>query len=385
MLVLTVTDGPHKGDVHEIFGEELVSIGRDPERTVPLPRDRMCSSHHIDLISSTTGWSLEKKGANPAHLDDQPVTTCRLPSNARIRLGRTEIRVQVREVPCPAGYRYEGSLGEGSAGWVVLLRHRDTGEPAALKIRKPGSDPVSWRRFLREEKLLQGLPPHPHVARYLQGGEREGARFYLQEYVPGRNLESLLREEGPLPWPEAVALFRQVLEALEHAHRSRIIHRDVKPQNIMVDDSGTERRAVLTDFGLGTRIPTVEGSVTQLTRLTEDGTIPGTLGFLAPELLDGRPADARSDVFAAGASLYRALTGRYVYRFEAHPARAEAVAQGDIRLLTPQSAPRELCVIVNTATARDYRQRYPSASAMLTDLDALSVLMGSPDGGTKCG
>jgi eukaryotic-like serine/threonine-protein kinase len=189
----------------------------------------------------------------------------------------------------------------GGMSQVYVARHRDTGEAVAVKMLREdaAADPVLLGRFLRECSALVRLS-HPNIVKGLEVGEEDGLPYLVMEYVKGETLGQRIFREGPLPLDEALKVFSQIAAALGHIHQQNFVHRDVKPDNILLSQDG---RAKLADLGL-----TKDLSVA--IELTGFRAGMGTLAYAAPEQFEtAAAADARSDVYALGASLYHALTG----------------------------------------------------------------------------
>jgi serine/threonine protein kinase len=189
----------------------------------------------------------------------------------------------------------------GGMSMVHRARHRQTGETVAVKVLKEdaAADPVLLGRFLRERAALLRLK-HPHMVRGLGGGEEGGRPYLVMEYVPGQSLGQRIFRDGPMTLEEALATFSQIGSALDYLHRQNLVHRDVKPDNILLTPDG---QAKLADLGLS-KDRTVEADITS----SRAGL--GTLAYAAPEQFESAAtADARSDVYAFGATLYHALTG----------------------------------------------------------------------------
>jgi len=212
------------------------------------------------------------------------------------------------------GRRYvlERQLGQGSNGNVWLARDQLLGKSVALKALDPelAKNRDTVRRFLREVALAHAVT-HPHVVRIYDTGEQDGLPFFTMEYIKGQTLEERIEsEEGPLDFKELRRIALQVLDGLEAAHQVGVIHRDLKPGNVML----THRGAIVLDFGVAgiEEAPKGDPSASSIMALvrTEAGTIFGSPAYMAPELWEGDGASVRSDLFAFGVMLYQMITGR---------------------------------------------------------------------------
>ncbi len=205
------------------------------------------------------------------------------------------------EVP---GYEIERPLGEGAMGIVYLAKDLKRGGPVALKVLKTrgqlsGEDKA---RFVREANTAAELE-HPNIVRIIEHGQSGHFLYFVMEFVPGRSLKDWIDKHGPLPLPSALRVAAQVATALSHARERHIVHRDVKPENIIVQDDGHSK---LADFGLAKS--TLSSGASGLTR-PGDGL--GTLPYMPPEQIeDALFADHRSDIYSFGATVYHMLTGR---------------------------------------------------------------------------
>lgn len=221
-----------------------------------------------------------------------------------------------------AGYRlgpYEivSQLGAGGMGEVFLAQDTRLGRNVAVKVlsRRSGDIPAHRERFDREARAISALN-HAQICTLHDVGHHEGLDYLVMEHVEGRTLAERL-VEGPLPIDDVFRYGLQIVEALDHAHRRGVVHRDLKPANIMLTDSGVK----LLDYGLAKlrsidkQTDTNDGAleVTKIYPLTEEGTIVGTVPYMAPEQLVGEAVDARTDVFAFGAVIYEMATGRAAF------------------------------------------------------------------------
>ena len=197
-------------------------------------------------------------------------------------------------------YELESVVGRGGMALVYLAHDREEDRPVAVKLLADNlaADPELRRRFAREAQLAERLS-HPNILRVLDSGEADGRAFIVLEYVEGRNLAEELDRSGRLPPARVAQLGSQAAAALAHAHEKSLVHRDVKPQNLLLTADGSLK---VSDFGIA--------RVVDETQLTGVGTVLGTAAYLAPEQAAGMEVTAAADVYALGAVLYELLTGR---------------------------------------------------------------------------
>jgi eukaryotic-like serine/threonine-protein kinase len=262
-------------------------------------------------------------------------------------------------------YEIDEPLGRGGMAQVFRATDRVLGRPVAVKVldRKYKDDAKFVTRFRREAQSAAGIN-HPNVVSVYDTGSEDGLHYIVMEYVDGDTLADLLRREGPLTPGRAVAIGEPVARALEAAHEKGMVHRDVKPGNIMVDRSGTVK---VVDFGIARAAAD--------DTLTQTGTVLGTAAYLSPEQAQGETVDARSDVYSLGCVLYEMLTGRPPFTAES----TLAVAYKHVRedpvppsQLNPD-VPPELDAVAMTALAKDPAARYPSGGAMREALSAAAT------------
>jgi serine/threonine-protein kinase len=253
-------------------------------------------------------------------------------------------------------YRLEHVLGHGGMASVHLADDTELRRSVAIKVLADhlAHDESFRDRFLREARLAARLS-HPNVVQVYDVGEDEGRPFIVMEYVPGRTLA----ECGKLPFAEAVPLAVQACAGLQHAHEAGLVHRDVKPGNLLLSETGVLKVA---DFGIA-RAP-------ESSRITQLGTILGTAAYLAPEQAAGEEVTAAADIYSLAAVLYELLTGRPPYRVASLVELAAQQAAGAIapvRDLEP-SVPEPLEAAVMHGVAREPRFRPESAAAFADEL-----------------
>jgi eukaryotic-like serine/threonine-protein kinase len=258
--------------------------------------------------------------------------------------------------------RYEilGVLGQGGMGAVYRARDRELDRVIALKVIRPelATDSGILQRFKQELILARNIT-HKNVVRIYDLGEADGIRFITMEYVDGEDLRSLLRRHGKFSSPEATGIIEQICRALDAAHAEGVIHRDLKPQNIMRDKHG---RMVVMDFGLARSLGE--------TGLTQTGAIVGTLEYMSPEQALGTQVDQRSDIFSVGLIFFELLTGKAPYEADTAIASLMKRTREDARPVSDvdRSVPQSLSAIVSRCLEREPANRYHSVVELLQQL-----------------
>jgi serine/threonine-protein kinase len=264
-------------------------------------------------------------------------------------------------------YEVQEILGVGGMGVVYRAFDRELQEPVAIKTMRPevlAGNSVALERFKQEIRLARKIA-HRHVVRTYDLGEAQGMYYLTMEYVEGTSLKQLIATRGKLPIPVTLTIGKQLCRALEVAHEQGIIHRDIKPQNIVVDPAGFLK---VMDFGIARPASPPPGK-----GLTEAGTSIGTPDYMSPEQLSGLALDARSDLYAAGVVLYECLTGRMPFEAEhvyAMIAKHIEEPAPDPRAFNPE-VPEALARVVLKAMAADPADRYQSAGEMHDALAAI--------------
>jgi beta-lactam-binding protein with PASTA domain/predicted Ser/Thr protein kinase len=256
-------------------------------------------------------------------------------------------------------YKILRKLGAGGMANVYLAEDQELGRRVAIKIlnERHANDEQFVERFRREAKNAAGLS-HPNIVSIFDRGEAEGTYYIAMEYLDGRSLKELITKRGPAPINVAVDYARQILAALRVAHRQGLVHRDIKPHNVLVDGEG---RIKVTDFGIARAGPS---------QMTEEGSIIGTAQYLSPEQAQGAPVTPASDLYSVGIVLYELLTGQVPFGGETP---VELAMKHLSKVPEPPShirpeVPRDLDFVVMRALAKGPAERYQSADEMDADL-----------------
>ena len=263
-------------------------------------------------------------------------------------------------------YRLDARIGSGGMSTVYRAFDQTLERQVAIKLlhRQIADDPDQLERFRREARAVAQLS-HPHIVTVIDAGEEEGRPYIVFEYVQGETLKELIKREGPLDVDESAAYAIEIARALGYAHSRNIVHRDVKPQNVLIDEEGS---AKITDFGIA-RTLDEEG-------LTADGRVLGTTDYVAPEQALGHQVTGQSDLYSLGIVLFEMLTGDVPFRGENQVAVAMKHVRDplpDVQELRPEVS-ATLAAVVDRATAKDLARRYESDDALVDDLEeALAI------------
>ena len=414
-LIVELPDGGEH--TYQLFEDEVVIAGRSPECQIHLTGDQRASRKHAKLcwtkgaldvvdLGSSNGFRIngEKRRAGSAEPEDEIlIGSSRLhvrPTQGTVfefkaemcascgkSLGAASVsggRRTAEGALCPEcakgdarrpklpGYAISRLLGSGLMGQVYLARQESSGQQVALKVLAPAKEDTSVKealtRFAREARAMAEID-HPGAVRFIESGEADGYHYIAMEFIEGRDLETRVRDDGPLPIVHAAKIALHVLDCLAHAHRKGILHRDVKPSNIF------RRKAdgfvKLSDFGLAH----VAQEHTAI-KLSSAGR--GNPRYAAPEQLRAlADAGVEADVYGVAATLFYLITGRPPFD---HASKAVAAVQAmeepapDIRTIEPK-VPDALAAIIAKALAKEPAERYPSANAMAA---AIKQALGPP-------
>jgi serine/threonine-protein kinase len=257
-------------------------------------------------------------------------------------------------------YQVVRKLGAGGMANVYLAEDQELGRRVAIKILndRHANDEQFVERFRREAKNAAALS-HPNIVSIYDRGEAEGTYYIAMEFLEGRSLKELVVQRGPAPIPVTVEYARQILSALRFAHRHGIVHRDIKPHNVLVDAEG---RVKVTDFGIARA---------GASEMTEAGSIVGTAQYLSPEQARGTDVDQRSDLYSLGIVLYELLTGALPFNGDTpvEIAMKHLSTVPEAPSAKRPEIPRDLDLIVTRALAKDPADRYQSAEEMDADLE----------------
>ncbi|ABO50241.1 serine/threonine protein kinase [Desulforamulus reducens MI-1] len=263
------------------------------------------------------------------------------------------------------GNRYEILEQLGGGGMALVWKGKDTflNRLVTIKVLRPeyASDQEFVRRFRREAQAVASLS-HPNIVSIYDVGQENESHYLVMEYVDGESLKEMIRREAPLAPFRVIQLGRQIADALEHAHENSIIHRDVKPHNILITRSG---RAKLTDFGI---------AQASASTITHTDTIVGSVHYISPEQAKGEPAGPKSDIYALGVVLYEMLTGQVPYQADGAIGVALKHIQEEplsLREINP-NVPEDLEKVVLRAMDKRQDRRHKSAKALGEDLVSIS-------------
>jgi serine/threonine protein kinase len=272
-----------------------------------------------------------------------------------------------------AGHRIERLVGRGGMGVVYDAVDVALDRTVALKLIAPelAAEPGFRARFMTESKVAASLD-HPNVVPIYRAGEEDGVLFLAMRFVAGDDLRTIIERDGPLAPERAAAIVEQVAAALDAAHARGLVHRDVKPANVLVTG---DDHCYLTDFGLVKDLAATTG-------VTRTGDVMGTLDYVAPERIQGGDTGPWTDVYALGCVLFFALTGRVVFAVDAPESKlwAHVTEPPPAVSAVRPSLPRALDDVVARALAKEPRRRYPTAQALAAAVADATDRSGSSNG-----
>ncbi len=379
---LVIQNGPDAGREVEVDPSSPVSFGRGRDASVTL-NDPRVSKVHCQVSFDGQGFAVADQGSsNGTWVNGERVTTSPLRPGDLLQIGTTDIQVRGPLVPTtepvpplPAGdgllgktlggYKILERLSEGTRGVVYRAEHAMMKRPGAVKVLSQGftSDKKAVTRFLREARAGAALN-HPNLVQVLDAGEEQGHHFIVMELVDGEPLQSIVDREGPLLLQRALHLTMQIAAALDFAHAQGLVHRDIRPGNVLVTHDGV---AKVIDLGTALSLQTGGG----MSLITTSGLPMVEANYVAPEILFGeKDVDKRADLYSLGVTLYHMLTRKLPYA--AGNAREFFESVKAERYLTPrthnQAIPEEICQIIVKLMALDRDERYPDAPSFLRDV-----------------
>jgi len=391
---LVVTAGPIRGQRFEFTGHDTFLFGRAPDCHARLDAsDASASRHHFLLevnpplarlrdLGSLNGTRVNgvrhggrRPGESPEEAAARGGGEVDLHDGDEIRVGATVVEVQIEAPASPlehlvaeaeaesgvggtvGPYAIERLLGKGGMGAVYLARHQDGGPPVALKVLLPRMrvDEAIQEIFVREIEVTRALR-HPNVVGLLDFGQHEGRFYFALEYCSGGSAEALrVRLGGRVPLPTVLRIAVDALEGLAAAHETGFVHRDLKPDNVLLDENGAAR---LADFGLAKSFQQAG-----LSGLTATGAVGGTFPFMAREQLTSyREARPTTDVWSMAATLYFLLTGQHARDFGDRDPIAVILRGGTVPLRKRDpSIPEDLAAVIDRALDDEPARRFPTA------------------------
>jgi serine/threonine protein kinase len=272
-------------------------------------------------------------------------------------------------------YRLESKLGSGGMSTVYLALDEVLDRPVAVKLlhREISEEADQLERFRREARSAARLS-HPNLVGVIDAGEDDGRPYIVFEYIQGRTLKRRIQDEGPLPVDEAVAYAIEIGRGLTAAHARKLVHRDVKPQNVLIDPDG---RAKVTDFGIARSL--------EQKGMTATGRVLGTTDYVSPEQAMGEDVDERSDVYSVGVVLYEMLSGEVPFQAETQVGVAMKHVNEpmpDVQTRRPEVS-AAVASVVDRATTKDPRDRYSTVAEMVRDLEQTLEVEAARRGGTS--
>jgi hypothetical protein len=383
---LTVVAGPHVGKEFRFEGHDTFLVGRTRECHFQLNYDDKYFSrrHFLIEVNPPRCRVIDLNSRNGIKVNGAKVQVAELKNGDEVQAGKTVFKLalplppglvvtvaQPAAPPEPAsedlptalpdipGFALEKEVGRGGMGIVYRAKRETDGKRVAIKTILPdaAADQRDIDRFLREAQILEQLD-HPNVVKYLGSGMLGPMLYLVMEYVNGPTAHMIVKDRGPMSVTAGVKLILQAIQGLAHAHGLGFVHRDIKPSNLLVGKVGEKRIVKVADFGLARAF-----NDSRLSGLTMMGDVSGTPAFMAPEQIthyrDTQPA---ADQYAAAATLYFLLTGRFVYDFgTGDPARAFAVILSEdpvpIRERRPDLA-EGVAGVIDRALGRDASGRF---------------------------
>ncbi len=331
-------------------GPNVSTMNKTPSGSVPVD-DRT-------MDSSDPGALVGRGDAPPAAASARPPTRSRASSRLN-RPGSLEPGMDFGP-----RFRIEKLLGAGGMGKVYKAFDKELSRAVALKTLQPElvTDHLLAQRF-KQELLLASKISHRNILRIHDLSEVDGVKYITMAFIEGRDLSQLLKEEGPFPLERSLKIARQLCAALDAAHSEGVVHRDFKPQNVLV---GNDDHVYVSDFGLATSLESAKMG------MTRTGAVMGTPRYMSPEQVEGKPVDNRCDLYSLGLVLYEMVTGQVPFSGESTwqlMYQRVQVMPKDVKLVNP-ALPDYMARVIMHCLEKDPANRYQSAQDILADLDA---------------
>ena len=401
LVKLNIISGPLTGRTFTFDRQDSLLVGRARNAQLQIRDDQHISRNHCLIEVKPPGCHIvDLNSANGTYVNGERILECWLRNGDTIRSGQTQITVSLAEeqsrlaetmvkpaeasaqaddsvdIPERLGdYRLLNELGKGSMGVVYKAQHIKTGELAALKVVSPHirMTEAVQQTFLREAGILCGLT-HKRIVQFIEVGAFGDRLFMVMEYIENINLDRMFAK---IPFVQRIkiscGLVRQMLDGLQYAHDKQLVHRDVKPRNLLVYQEGGKLKAKLADFGLAKNF--ADAGMSQISTEHE---IKGTLCFIAPEqIISSRNVKPTADIFSAGATLYTMISGESIYDLSNNQTPiATILNDGPISLLQRcDKVPRVVCRLVDKSLAADPGDRFATANEMKDALAKVVALL----------
>jgi len=408
-VTVAVVSGPHQGELFEFAQHETLLVGRASIAQLRLNKDRYASRHHLRLeinppdcyvqdLSSRTGTFVNGERISGVLLQDQDIVTC---GHTRMRfsvleeshgnsseetvIGDVGILQEANVAESPQegpqlrgrdrgivqtipGYKLLSEIGAGNMGIVYRARRRSTSQDVALKVLVPerATTAESMQLFVREASLLSQLD-HPRIVQLFEFGAAAGQLFLAMELVEAEKTRKILNQQSDESRIRmSCTIICHVLDALSYAHSRSLVHRDVKPANILISTAGGKLTVKLADFGLAKNYANAGFS-----GITKEGEARGTLSFMPPEqIVNCRYAKPCCDIYSTAATLYRFLSDEPLYKFSDEGSALAMILDEEPRSLGElcPHLPEQLTAIVHRGLAKDPADRFVSAREMRREL-----------------
>jgi serine/threonine protein kinase len=369
LATLLIENGPDKGKGQELKPGVTYTLGRDPTCDIVLQGELVSRKHVLLKEFKGAFYVKDLDSLNGTFLNDQPITQAELKPGDKLQLGDAvmtfvdESLAKAKEEKILGGYRLLERVGRGGMGTVYRAIQISLDREVALKILSPDlvKDKTFVEQFFREARAA-GQLNHPHIVQVYDVGQEGETFYYSMEFVRAGSLEDRLRKEGTLDVEEALRIAFESAQALEYAEMRGIVHRDIKPDNLMLAEDGRVRVA---DLGLAFSMKSSAD--------TKGQPILGTPHFISPEQALRRDIDIRSDIYSLGATLYRMLAGKTVFS----GASAEEIIRKAVREepapLREQNAavPEKVAALVHRMLRKNPDERFPSAKELRVAIEHL--------------